>query len=89
MSLQREYQFEFSVQQYEGSKAVIPYHKFKVFIFCMNFINLNRLFYCLARPITKNRRHDKISNRQQIRGHLIKLKQFNHPVYCVLCQRFI
>ncbi|CAF3605758.1 unnamed protein product [Rotaria sp. Silwood1] len=37
----------------------------------------------------KYNHYNKISSRQPIRGHLMKLKQFNHPVHCALCDGFI
>ncbi|CAF0757889.1 unnamed protein product [Adineta steineri] len=37
----------------------------------------------------KQRQYDKISSRQSIRGHLMKLQQFNHPVHCAICHGFI
>lgn len=38
---------------------------------------------------SKGQRYDKLSSRQPIRGHLMKLKQFNHPVHCAMCHGFI
>ncbi len=43
----------------------------------------------LAPIARKKTRFDKMSSRQPIRGHLMKLKQFNHPVYCAICHGFI
>ena len=45
-------------------------------------------------PTTKkqhnnNNNNNKVSRRQPIRGHLMKLSQFNQPVYCALCNEFI
>ncbi|CAF0966779.1 unnamed protein product [Rotaria sordida] len=37
----------------------------------------------------KHNHYNKISSRQPIRGHLMKSKQFNHPVHCALCDGFI
>ncbi|CAF2673748.1 unnamed protein product [Rotaria sp. Silwood2] len=37
----------------------------------------------------KQNHYNKMSSRQPVRGHLMKLKQFNHPVHCALCDGFI
>ncbi|UJR30042.1 hypothetical protein I4U23_017587 [Adineta vaga] len=37
----------------------------------------------------KSMLHNKISGRQPIQGHLMKIQQFNHPVHCAICHGFI
>ncbi|CAF1620778.1 unnamed protein product [Adineta ricciae] len=39
--------------------------------------------------ISKVTLNSKLSGRQSIRGHIMKIQQFNHPVYCAICHGFI
>ncbi|CAF1130746.1 unnamed protein product [Adineta ricciae] len=39
--------------------------------------------------ISKVTLNSKLSGRQTVRGHIMKIQQFNHPVHCAICHGFI
>jgi hypothetical protein len=62
--------------------SLVPYGKKNYFLF---------KFICFfsGTPIKKNKHFDKTSSHQPVRGHVMKLAQFNQPVHCAICNSFI
>jgi hypothetical protein len=84
MNLQQEYHFEFSVQQLENPMSLVLYCKYQILKYSQGIF-----LFSLAPPTRKSPRLDKVSMGQPVRGHLMKVKQFNHPVHCAICHGFI
>lgn len=86
MHLHRDYHLEFSAEESDESMSVISTGKYNV----KNILKFIFFIIKLASSTTKKSgRFHKISTYQTVRGHVMKIKQFNHPVHCAICHGFI
>ena len=85
--LQQGFHFEFTIQRIELTVSLLSASRFQKELFL--FLIFDLLLVVLASTLKKNKYRNKVSTQQLVRGHLMRVKQFNHPVYCALCHGFI
>ena len=89
MTLRRKCSFEITVRLLGNFASMNSPCKLKFIQISEFFICEKILDFTLVLSSDMVSSYSKMSSRQSIRGHLMKLKQFNYPVHCALCHESI